>query len=135
MEKILSQGHNSYIPAIPVLDVPDHEKLVSQTEKLSKFMVLGVVASSSKNEWVSADAYIKTCTTMNKKNLMMQIMCGNKMQHFVMWRKNMGTNSMRRCQTSEARICGLPSRLIKIFWNLAMGVDLGGMGGYNKLND
>ena len=47
---------------MPVLDVPDHVKLVSQTENLAKFMVLGVVASSGKkcpNEWVSADAYMK----------------------------------------------------------------------------
>ena len=55
-------SHNSYIPSMPVLDVPDHVKLVSQTENLAKFMVLGVVASSGKkcpNEWVSADAYMK----------------------------------------------------------------------------
>ena len=59
VEKILNQRHNSYIPSMPVLDVSDHVKLVSQTENLAKFMVLGVVASSGKkcpNEWVSADA-------------------------------------------------------------------------------
>ena len=29
VEKILNQRHNSYIPSVPVLDVPDHVKLVS----------------------------------------------------------------------------------------------------------
>ena len=92
MEKILNQRHNSYIPSVPVLDVPDHVKLVSETENLAIFMVLGVVASSGKKcsyEWISADAYIKTWATMNKKDLMMQIMCGRKMQHLEIWQENM----------------------------------------------
>ena len=29
VEKILYKRHNSYIPSMPVLDVPDHVKLVS----------------------------------------------------------------------------------------------------------
>ena len=56
-------------------------------------MVLEVVASSGKKctyEWISADTYIKTWATMNKKDLMMQIMCGRKMQHLVIWQRNMG---------------------------------------------
>ena len=82
MEKILNQRHNSYIPSVRKLDIPDHVKLVSPTENIAKFMVLGVAASSGKkcpNEWVSADAYIKTWATMNKKDFMMQAMCGSKM--------------------------------------------------------
>ena len=62
VEKVLNLIHNSYVPSMPVLDDPDHLKLVSQTENLAKFMVLGVVASSDKKfptEWVGADAYIK----------------------------------------------------------------------------
>ena len=79
MEKILNQRNNSYIPSMPGLNVPDHVKHISYT---AKFMVLGIVASIGKkwpNEWVTADAYIKTSATMNKKDMMIQIM-----QHLVM---------------------------------------------------
>ena len=34
VEKILNKGNNSYIPSMPVLDVPDHVKHVSWTENL-----------------------------------------------------------------------------------------------------
>ena len=46
VEKILNLKHNSYIPSVPKLDVPDHVKQVSLPENLPMFMVLAIVASS-----------------------------------------------------------------------------------------